>query len=106
MKLRSINQGIGFIVRIEILRKICTGHLHDLWVFLCVHSFIHIIRFRAVYPVRPALKSDSGEGLSPTMAFDLSFELFLSKSQEQKRGPCSFLLCFVVLSFFFSFSTF
>lgn len=103
MKLRSINQGIGFNVRIEVLRKICTGHLHDLWVFLCVHSLIHIIRFRAVYPVRPALKSDSGEGLSPTMAFDLSFKPFLSKSQEQKRGPCSFLLCFVVLSFFFLF---
>lgn len=61
MKLQSINQRISFTVRMEILKEICTDHLHDLWVFLCAHSLIHIIRFKAVYPVRPALKSDSTE---------------------------------------------
>lgn len=100
MTLRSISQGIGFTVKIEILREECTDRLYDLWVFLFAHSLIHIIRFRAVFPARLVLKSDFGEGLSPAMAFDLSFEPVLSKSQSQKRVPVHF--CFA-LSFFLSF---
>lgn len=87
-------------MKIEILREECTDHLHDLWVFLFARALIHITRFRAFFPARLALKSDFGEGLSPAMAFDLSFEPVLSKSQGQKRVPVHF--CFA-LSFFLSF---
>lgn len=53
------------------------------------------------FPSRLVLKSDFGEGLSPALAFDLSFEPVLSKSEEQKRVLVHF--CFA-LSFFLFFS--
>lgn len=53
------------------------------------------------FPSRLVLKSDFGEGLSPALAFDLSFEPVLSKSQGQKRVLVHF--CFA-LSFFLFFS--
>lgn len=101
MTLRSISQGIGFTMKIEILREECTDHLYDLWVFLFAHTLIHIIRFRAFFPTRLVLKSDLEKDCLPP--WPLTCLLNQSWANLRDRRGFLFISSLLCRSFFLFF---